>query len=121
MPTFFHEKMDVYRAAIEFVAVANALVQRLPAGHGYLVDQLRRAATSMALNIAEGAGEFSKADKARFFRFARRSATECAAVLDVLEVLHLADETELGSGRELLDRIVAMLTGLLGKGKGRGE
>ena len=74
-----------------------------------LADQLRRAALSISLNIAEGAGEFSPQDKARFYRMARRSATECAAILDAQQSLRLADEKRITSGRELLLRIVAML------------
>ncbi len=110
MPAFFHEKLDVYKASVEFLATVHALIERLPRGHGYLVDQLQRAATSITLNIAEGAGEFSRDEKHRFYRMSRRSATECAAILDVLSTLHLADATELEKGKELLDRIVAMLT-----------
>ncbi len=107
---FDHERLDVYQVAIRFVGLANELAQRLPRGRGYLADQLQRAATSIALNVAEGAGEFSPKDKARFYRMARRSATECAAVLDVIRVLGLNTKGELlDTGREQLLRIVAML------------
>ncbi|HET9981962.1 MAG TPA: four helix bundle protein [Longimicrobiales bacterium] len=110
MTRFDHQRLDVYNVAIQFVATAHGLVKRMPRGNGHLVDQLLRSATSVPLNIAEGAGEFSKPEKARFYRMARRSATECAAILDVLEVLRLAEGTDLASGREQLDRVVAMLT-----------
>jgi four helix bundle protein len=65
------------------------------------------------LNIAEGAGEFSKPDEARFYRFARRSATECAAALDVAVRLELANPAQCEAGREILIRIVSMLTKLV--------
>lgn len=107
------ERLDVYKAAIEFVITADALVERLPAGRTYLTDQLRRAATSIALNIAEGSGEFSPPDKARFYRLARRSGYECISVLDILAGLKLADATELTRGKGLLDRIGAMLTRMI--------
>ncbi len=42
--------------------------------------------------MAEGAGEFAAADKTRFYRFARPSATESPAIIDALAVLELADE-----------------------------
>ncbi|HET7322453.1 MAG TPA: four helix bundle protein, partial [Longimicrobiaceae bacterium] len=71
--------MAVYQKAIEFVIVAEQITRTLSRGRRYLTDQLQRASTSIPLNIAEGAGEFSRADKARFYRIARRSATECAA------------------------------------------
>ena len=59
MTHFDHEKLDVYKVAIEFVALADDIVESLPRGRGYLADQLHRAATSIPLNIAEGAGEYS--------------------------------------------------------------
>jgi four helix bundle protein len=76
----------------------------------YLADQLLRAGTSVPLNIAEGAGEYSTNEKIRFYRMARRSATECASILDVCQYLKLIDEAYYSKGRELLIRLVAMLT-----------
>ena len=110
---FDHETLDVYKAAIEFVAAANVFVEKLPQGRSYLADQLQRAATSIPPNIAEGAGEYSSREKARFYRMARRFATECAAILDVFETLKLDESKELAGPRELLMRIVAMLVGLV--------
>jgi four helix bundle protein len=119
-----HQKLDVYKAAIEFVALSDTVANELPRGRGYLVDQLRRAATSIALNIAEGAGEFSQQDKSRFYRMARRSATECAAVLDVCRCLDLLAHNEIENGYTLLQRIISMLTKLAqvtsGTGTGTG-
>jgi len=104
-----HEKLDVYHVAIEFVIVADGIVEHLPRGRGYLSDQLQRAALSISLNIAEGAGEYSIDEKARFYRMAKRSATECAGILDVCQRLQLLDEKRYVIGRELLIRIVSML------------
>ncbi|MCA9491849.1 MAG: four helix bundle protein [Myxococcales bacterium] len=112
MNVFDHEKLDVYRVAIDFVAIADGIVEGLPRGRGYLADQLLRAATSIVLNIAEGAGEHSTSEKARFYRMARRSATECAAVLDVCRKLGLGSAEQLSEGRDRLVRIVSMLTRL---------
>jgi four helix bundle protein len=105
--------MDVYKVAIEFIALANEVAENSPRGRACLTDQRRRACTSVALNMAEGAGEFSGDEKARFYRMAKRSATECAAVLDVCRRLALADRTRLDAGRELLMRIVSMLIPLI--------
>ncbi|MCE9568321.1 MAG: four helix bundle protein [Planctomycetes bacterium] len=109
MTTFDHEKLDVYQIALEFVATVGEVIAKLPTGRHNLADQLDRAATSVVLNIAEGAGEFSRAEKARFYRMAKRSATECAAALDVARVRKLTDEKLLEIGREMLLRVVAML------------
>jgi four helix bundle protein len=62
------------------------------------------------LNIAEGAGEFSSNEKIRFYRMARRSATECAGIFDICQRLSIIDEKNYSKSRELLMRIVAMLT-----------
>jgi len=113
MHSFDHERMDVYKVAIEFIAMADEVTENLPRGRAYLTDQLRRACTSIALNIAEGTGEFSGDEKARFYRMAKRSATECAAVLDVCRRLALADVNRLDAGRELLLRIASMLIPLI--------
>ncbi len=83
MQNFDHEKLDVYQAAIEFVIVIESLVNQFPKGRAYLIDQLQRAGSSVLLNRAEGAGEFSANEKIRFYRMARRSATESAAILDI--------------------------------------
>ena len=78
------EKLDAYRVALEFQAVAVQLVPKR--GCAELRDQLDRASISIVLNIAEGCGRRSPADKGRFYSMARGSATECAAILDLLGV-----------------------------------
>jgi four helix bundle protein len=49
----------------------------------------------------------------RFYTIARGSALECAAILDALQAMAVFDETALTQARELLERIVSMLTGLI--------
>lgn len=109
---FDHEKLDVYQTAINFLARANDVAQNLPRGRGYLADQLQRAALSIVLNIAEGAGKFSPKDKAAFYARARGSTTECAAVLDVCECLRLIPEMRTDN-KQILERIAKMLTKLI--------
>ena len=128
LSTFDHDKLDAYKVAIDFIATADDIVGNLPRGRGYLSDQLHRAAMSIPLNIAEGAGEFSRRDKARFYRMAARSATECAAIIDGCTTLGIADAKTLQHGRQLLHRIVSMLTKLarryqrpVGDGDGDGD
>jgi four helix bundle protein len=110
--SFDHEKLEVYRLSLEFIIRVKRITDSLPGGHGDLVDQIRRASTSVVLNIAEGAGEFSKKEKARFYRMSKRSATECAAVLDIWLSLELIDNHQFSTGRSILLRIVSMLIAL---------
>ncbi len=104
-----HERLTVYQVAIEFVILADEVIEHLPRGRAYLSDQLQRAALSIPLNIAEGAGEYAVDEKARFYRMAKRSATECAGILDVCQRLQLVEENRYIKGRELLIGIVSML------------
>src|SRR5687768_11674629 len=103
-PLLDFEKLDVYRVALEFQALASSIA--LPQGRRELRDQLDRAALSILLNTAEGAGRAGAADKARFFAIARGSAMECAAIFDVLRATALAPHSVCARGRSLLVRIV---------------
>jgi four helix bundle protein len=107
-----HERLRVYHAAIEFLAMATKLLETFPRGHSNLVDQFRRAALSIPLNIAEGAGKTSRPDSARFYAIARGSALECGAILDASVVLGLATKQEIQIGKNLLIAVVSMLTKL---------
>jgi four helix bundle protein len=107
-----YEKLDVYQVSIQFVAVAVALSGQLPKGYASLADQLRRAAWSIPLNIAEGVGKPSPSDQARFHAIARGSAMECGAILDVARVLRVSSPQELMSAKQLIVRVVEMLTKL---------
>jgi four helix bundle protein len=104
-----HERLDVYAVALEFLVFANEVIERLPRGRGHLADQLTRASTSIVLNLAEGAGKLSKADKRRYYLTARGSATESAALLDVCLRLRLLGEAEYRTGKAMVVRVVSML------------
>jgi four helix bundle protein len=78
-----HEKLEAYRDAIAFIAWLSVLLDDL-VRLGDVRDQLDRASTSIALNIAEGNGKYTLKDRCRFFDNAHGSALECAAGLDIL-------------------------------------
>jgi four helix bundle protein len=105
------DRLDCYRVAVEFQSLASRVAsnRRL----GALRDQLDRASVSIVLNIAEGAGRRTLPDKARFYTIARGSATECAAVLDLLLARGVVSPEDHRHGRGLLIRIIQMLTRLI--------
>jgi four helix bundle protein len=107
---FGFQRLDVYRCAVTFLGKAAALAERVPRGHASLADQLRRAALSVPLNIAEGSGKPGTRDAQRFYAIARGSALECAAIVDALENLGFVAQDEVGEARGLLERVVSMLT-----------
>ena len=80
---------------------------------GLVRNQLDRASTSVPLNIAEGNGKFTSADRCRFFDNARGSALECAACLDVMVAKQFVEPNDVQQGKTMLVKIVSMLFGLI--------
>jgi four helix bundle protein len=103
------ERLDAYAVALALQPLAARLARRLS---GALRDQLERASLSVLLNLAEGVGRTQPADKARYYAISRGSASECAAVVDVLRVRGLAEQALCSEARGLLVRMVQMTTRL---------
>ena len=111
-PMFDHEKLEVYQESLPFLAWLEPFLERLPKAIS-VREQLDRASTSLALNLAEGNGKFTKPDRCRFFDISRGSALECAAALDVLVAKAKFAPEEVMPGKERLRGIVSMLVGLI--------
>lgn len=109
---FDHEKLAVYQKSLDFIEIADSILEDLPKTKS-VCDQLERASTSIPLNIAEGNGKYKSADRCRFFDIARGSALECAATLDVLLRKNMILPDEASQGKECLVEIVSMLVGLV--------
>ena len=108
-PQLDANKLHVYAVALDLHALCATLVPPLSR---IVRDQLERASLSVVLNIAEAGGRRSRRDKARHYMIARGSATEVAALLDVLAMRRLAPPSAIRTGRSLAIRAVQMLTRL---------
>ena len=75
-------------------------------------NQLKRAALSIPLNIAEASGKVGTNDRARFFAIAKGSTMECGAILDCIEIINPCCQEEISKSRILIQRIVEMLSKL---------
>lgn len=111
-PWFDHEKLEVYREAIGFVAWLSPILEGTLRATD-VRDHLDRASNSIALNIAEGNGKYAPKDRCRFFDTAHGSSLECAAGLDILVAKQKLAPNEIRPGKERLQRIVRMLIGLI--------
>jgi four helix bundle protein len=100
-------KLHCYQVALELHTLCCTLVALL---NRIVKDQLERASLSVVLNIAEAGGRRSRRDKARFYTIARGSATEVAALLDVLEMRRLASPATLRTARRRAIRVIQMLS-----------
>ena len=109
---FHHEKLTVYQRALEFATWSQDLIESVTKKTSTR-DHLERSGDSIALNIAEGNGKFSRKDRARFFQIAHGSALEAAACLDLLVARRCCDTDAITKGKAMLEEIVKMLFTML--------
>ena len=105
-----HTDTRIYQRALELIEVTKLAMDKLPSGYGFLADQLRRAASSIALNFAEGCGKLGPHDRRRYFLSARGSAYEVAAAFDVGQRFGAVSLEHCDLAKTLCDEIAAMLT-----------
>jgi four helix bundle protein len=110
---FLHEKLHAYQAALRFGEHVYTVCQRKGGIRASLKDQLERATESIVLNIAEGNGKKSAAERRRFFESARASAFECAAIVDLLRIQSIITTDHASEMKLLLQRTASMLSGLM--------
>ena len=110
---FLFEKLDVYSKAMDFADKAISVSNGFPRGQSVIVDQLKRAAISIPLNIAEGSGRWHRKEKKQFYLISRGSAYECVAALELCFRQRLLDETVRQDLKADLERLCQMLTKLI--------
>ncbi len=109
---FYFEKYPIYLKAEKqysevLKVLSNSRIEKS------LKSQLRRASSSIILNIAEGTGKYSKRDKRNFYVISRGSVNECVAIIRILKIENLIDEEMYSIIYQDLLEIAKMLTGLV--------
>jgi four helix bundle protein len=113
-----HTKMDVYSVTREFLIASYQLTQKLPPDERFnLTQQIRRAALSVMLNLAEGSSRKTPRERSRFYQIARGSIVEMDAALDVALDLGYLRFEELDQFGNLLVRVFQMISNMI-SGKG---
>jgi four helix bundle protein len=93
---FKFEKLRVWTQALDYIELIYELASQLPRSEDYnLKSQITRAATSVALNIAEGSISQSNAEQARFLSMAIRSLVETVACQHIINRRQMVSEQEL--------------------------
>lgn len=110
---FMFENLQVYQKALNFSEQIMTMTESFPRGYYFLVDQLNRASLSIPLNIAEGNGRFTKADRKNFFIIARGSVQECVPLLEISKRKNLVAESQIIELRKELEQISKMISGLI--------
>ena len=107
---FDHEKLEVYRVALEYLAFLHDALKSFPPGSADLRDHLGRAGNSIVLNIPEGNAKPRRSrDRRKFFRTARGSAQESAGGWDAARIREYAPPETAARAKDMLRRIVSML------------
>jgi len=110
---FMFENLEVYQKAVDLAEKIISLTEEFPKGFHFLTDQLNRASLSIATNIAEGNGRFTKGDRRNFFIIARGSVQECVPLLEIAKRKQLISDGKLSDLLNQLETISKMISGLI--------
>jgi len=110
---FAFEKLNVYQKAVDFADRICGVTSNFPKSYYFLRDQLNRASLSIAANIAEGNGRFTKADRKYFFVIARGSIQECVPLLELTARRGFLNPELHETLKNNLEEISKMLSGLI--------
>ncbi len=112
--TLNHQKLDVYTFSKAFVLECYKLTRHLPNEERFgMISQIRRAALSVHLNIAEGASRKSELERKRFYEIVRGSIIEIDAALDVAIELNYLDKFVIDTLGRCMLKTFKTLTGLI--------
>lgn len=105
------EKLKAWQQAMELVDITYKATKKIPASEKFaLIDQIKRSATSVALNIAEGTGARSNREFSNFCRISLRSLYETITALKIAERVYKIDVTV---ETKKCDEVSKILHGLL--------
>jgi four helix bundle protein len=109
---FNFENLNVYQKALDFVKLVYVATKGFPQEEIFgITSQLRRAAVSITLNIAEGSAQTKKGFR-KFIDIARGSLFECVAILKISQDLGYIGTQKIEQLRTELVTISKMLSGL---------
>ena len=112
---FAFEELQVYQRALDFSVSAIKIIDKIktPRKHYRLIEQLETSSTSVASNISEGKGRFSKKEFKQYLYIARGSLFETVARLQIFKKLRWLDEKSFQELYFEAEEIHKMLSGLI--------
>lgn len=109
-----HKKLKLWAKTIDLIEDIYKVSSSFPKDELYcLVSQMRRAAVSIASNIAEGSARKGLHEKIQFYYISRSSLSELDAQLEIALRLKYTDSTNFKNLQDKLDEISRMLSGLI--------
>jgi four helix bundle protein len=114
--TLNHQKLEIYSASRSFVLECYKLTKQLPPDEKFgMISQIRRAALSVHLNIAEGSSRKSEVERKRYLEISRGSIIEIDAALDTANDLKYLENVSLETLSQQMIKYFRLITGLLNK------
>jgi four helix bundle protein len=112
---FAFQKLDVWQLAVDFADKVISTTENLqtPRQHYRLVEQLEAASTSIAMNIAEGKGRYSKKEFVHFLYIARGSLYETITLLTIIQRRGWIDADVMASLSGQADVMARKIAGLI--------
>lgn len=112
--TLNHQKLDLYSYSRSFVLEYYKLTKNLPIDEKFgMISQVRRAALSVHLNIADGSSRKSEVERKRYYEISRGSIIEIDAALDIAKDLEYLNNFDLAKLSETMIKCFKMLSGLI--------
>ncbi len=109
-----HTKLDAYTLSRKLVLECYGLSKKFPDHERFgLTQQIRRAATSVSLNIAEGSARRTKPERRRFYEISRSSVVEIDAILDACFDLQYCNKNDMDPTGVMISRCFKTLTGMM--------
>lgn len=108
---FLFENLEVYKKAVAFVVIVYDVLKSIPERE--IKDQLKRAALSIPLNIAEGQGRIHAKEKRQFYNTARGSLYECLPLIQIILKIGYVDDNRYELLYSSANEVGKMLAGLI--------
>src|SRR5579859_7223148 len=109
-----HHDLKVWRASIQLAISVYELTRQFPDEERYgLTSQMRRAAISIASNIAEGSARHGTKEFIQFLYIAIGSANELDTHAEIAKGVGIMDSTIANSAQQNIEEVLKMLHGLI--------
>ena len=109
-----HTKLDVYKLSQELALECYTTTKKFPSDEKFaMVSQIRRAALSVHLNIAEGCSRKSEKERVRYYEIARGSVIEIDAAIGIAFKIGYVEMGEIEMLGELIVKNFKLLSGLI--------
>ncbi len=111
-----HKNLDVWKLSMNLIKLLYKLTDRYPKTEIYgMISQIRRAAISVSLNIAEGSSRRTSNDRKRFYEISSSSLVEIGTQMEISLLLEFVKYSELLEIEEVMNHVFAKITNLMNK------